>query len=130
MRKKVALFASLRRALRTGGHIVSLVSSPEIYVNEWASFSTRDFPENHRASSGEQVSIVMLDVPDSRPVQDVVWSDEDYRETYRRAGLVPAEVFRPLALESEPYAWVSETTIAPWVIYVLRPDERAARQPR
>lgn len=26
---------------------------------------------------------------------------------------------KPLATGDEPYQWVSETTIAPWVIYVL-----------
>jgi hypothetical protein len=65
----------------------------------------------------------MLDVSDSRPVEDIVWSDKDYEETYRRAGLAPVETHRPLALETEPYAWVSETTIAPWVIYVLKPAD-------
>jgi hypothetical protein len=61
----------------------------------------------------------MLDVPDRRPVEDIVWSDEDWLETYRRAGLVAIQVHRPLGRAAEPYRWVSETTIAPWVIYVL-----------
>src|SRR6516162_7384361 len=46
MEKKVLLFRSLRRLLRRDGCIVNLVSSLEIYFNEWASFSTKDFPEN------------------------------------------------------------------------------------
>ena len=119
MEKKVVLFQSLRHLLRAGGRIVNLVSSPEIYVNEWASFSTKDFPENRTARSGDKVRIVMLDVEDKRPVEDVLWTDEDYREVYRRSGLVAIEIYRPLAKRSEPYAWVSETMIAPWVIYVL-----------
>ena len=44
--KKIALLQGLGKLLDDGGRIVSLVSSPEIYVNESASFSTRDFPEN------------------------------------------------------------------------------------
>jgi SAM-dependent methyltransferase len=119
MEKKVSLLRSLERHLKRGGRIVNLVSSPEIYVNEWASFSTRDFPENRDAGSGERVRIIMLDVEDRRPVEDIIWFDEDYREVYRRAGLEILEARRPLALESEPYDWVSETTTAPWVIYVL-----------
>jgi len=119
MAKKVALFESLKRLLRRGGRIVSLVSAPEIYVNEWASFSTQDYPENRTAASGDKVKIVMLDVEDRRPVEDIIWTDEDYHEVYRRAGLVPIETYRPLAKQTEPYSWVSETTIAPWVIYVL-----------
>jgi SAM-dependent methyltransferase len=117
--KKLALFQSLGRLLKPAGRIVNLVSSPEIYVNEWASFSTKDFPANRTAKSGDKVKIVMLDVEDARPVEDIVWTDEDYLEAYRRSGLLPIATFRPLARREEPYAWVSETTIAPWVIYVL-----------
>ena len=119
MKKKVALFQSLKHLLTDGGRIVSLVSSPEIYVNEWASFSTKDFPENRAAASGDQVRIVMLDVEDKRPVEDILWTDRDYHEVYKRAGLVPINIYRPLANQAEPYPWVSETAIAPWVIYVL-----------
>jgi len=34
--------------------------------------------------------------------------------------LQATEVFKPLAQGDEPYAWVNETKIAPWVIYVLQ----------
>ena len=123
MQKKVSLFQSLKRLLKEGGRIVSLVSSPEIYVNEWASFSTKNFPQNRTAASGDKVRIVMLDVEDKRPVEDILCTDEDYREVHKRAGLVPIKTCRPLANQTEPYAWVSETTIAPWVIYVLGHEE-------
>jgi SAM-dependent methyltransferase len=116
---KVSLFQELGRLLRSQGRIVSVVSSPEIYRHEWASFSTKEFPENARARSGDRVRIVMLDVEDARPIEDVVCSDEDYRDVYRRAGLEVVRAYRPLGGESEPYRWVSETTIAPWVVYVL-----------
>ena len=123
MEKKVALFRSLGRLIGPGGRIVNLVSSPEIYVHEWASFTTKDFPENRAAKSGDEVRIVMLDVEDQRPVEDILWTDESYREVYRRAGLVPIETYRPLAKASEPYPWVNETEIPPWTIYVLGQGE-------
>lgn len=119
MERKVALFQGLKRLLTGDGRIVSLVSAPEIYVNEWASFSTKDFPENRIARSGDIVRIVMLDVEDKRPVEDILWTDEAYREVYQRVAMAPIAIFRPLAKQSEPYAWLSETEIAPWVIYVL-----------
>ena len=122
MEKKVAILSALGRLLRDGGRIVNLVSAPEIYVNEWASFSTRDFPENRVARSGDKVRIVMLDVEDRRPVEDVVWSDEAYRDVYRAAGLVVVETHRPLGREGEPFAWVTETSVSPWAIYVLGRD--------
>lgn len=119
MERKVALFRSLERLLKARGRIVSVVSSPDIYVHEWASFSTKDFPENRTARSGDKVRIVMLDVEDQRPVEDILFTDDDYHEVYKRSGLRPVMTYRPLARPSGQVPWVSETTIAPWVIYVL-----------
>jgi ubiquinone/menaquinone biosynthesis C-methylase UbiE len=120
LEKKVAIFRELRRVLNAGGRIVNLVSSPEIYTHEWASFTTKDFPENRLARTGDKVKIVMTDVDDRRPVEDIIWMDDAYGQVYELAGLEIIETLRPLGRESEPYRWVSETTIAPWVIYVLR----------
>jgi SAM-dependent methyltransferase len=119
LRRRELALSSLRALLSEGGRIVSVVSSPEIYVNEWSSFSTRDFPENSQARSGDIVRIVMLDVDDRRPVEDIVCSDDDYLAMYGRVGLAVIEVLRPLATGAEPVMWRSETDVAPWVIYVL-----------
>ena len=118
--KKVSLFRELGGMLRRSGAIVSVVSAPEIYLNEWASFSTRDFPENRRARSGDKVRIIITDVDDKRPVEDVVWADDAYRDVYEQAGLEVVEMRKPLGKPGEPYEWVNETSIAPWVVYVLR----------
>jgi len=120
MENKVRIFRRLGRLLKNEGRIISVVSSPEIYVHEWASFSTKDFPENKRAKSGDIVKIIQIDTEDQRPVEDIIWTDEYYRETYERAGLGLIKTCNPLAKENEPYKWVNETKIAPWVIYVLR----------
>jgi SAM-dependent methyltransferase len=119
MEKKVRLFSQLADLLANNGRIINLVSAPEIYVNEWASFTTKDFPENRNAQSGDRVKIIMTDVDDKRPVEDILWSDEAYKETYLKAGLELIASFNPLAEEHEPYEWVSETEIAPWTTYVL-----------
>ncbi|MFH1689769.1 MAG: methyltransferase [Candidatus Eisenbacteria bacterium] len=110
---------SLKGLLRERGRIVSVVSSPEIYVNEWASFSTKDYPQNHEARSGDVVSIVMLDVTDRRPMEAVVCTDEDYQTMFRSTGLVELQALRPLASGNESIEWKSETEIAPWVVHVL-----------
>jgi SAM-dependent methyltransferase len=117
--RKTKILRDLARLLSPGGKLISLVSSPEIYVNEWASFSTRDFPENRTAGSGDQVRIIITDIADSRPVVDTVCSDQDYRRAYQQAGLQVAAVYRPLGRSDEPQGWVNETRIPPWVIYVL-----------
>jgi len=120
MEKKVELFSKLACLLRPRWRMINVVSSPEIYRHEWASFSTKDFPDNLSAKSGDVVRIIMKDVEDRRPVEDIIWSDEDYKEVYKQAGLELVETYRPLATEDEPFQWVNETRIAPWVIYVLK----------
>jgi len=117
---KTRIFRDLGKLLAPTGTIVSVVSSPEIYAHEWASFTTRDFPENTAACSGDVVRIVVTDHQDRRPVEDILWTDLSYREVYREASLQTIQVFRPLAKGDEPYSWVSETKIPPWVVYVLR----------
>jgi SAM-dependent methyltransferase len=124
MENKVRIFRELGRLLKNEGRIISVVSSPEIYVHEWASFSTKDFPENRHAKSGDVVRIVQTDIDDRRPVEDIVWADEYYRETYKRAGLELIKIYQPLAKENEPYEWVNETKIAPWTIYALKKQEK------
>jgi SAM-dependent methyltransferase len=120
MELKLKLFRQIRNLLKNNGIIVNLVSAPEIYVNEWASFSTKDFPENKFAKSGDKVKIIITDIQDKRPVEDIVWTDESYKEVYKKAGLELIKTHKPLAKGDEPYKWVNETKIAPWVIYILR----------
>lgn len=117
--QKLASLRVLAGTLAVDGRMVNLVSSPAIYRHEWASFSTRDFPENRIARSGDIVRIVMLDVDDRRPVEDVLFTDEDYAEVYREAGLTAIEMLSPRGRTGEPFAWVSETRVSPWAIYVL-----------
>ncbi len=116
---KTALFAGLRERLAPGGRLVSLVSTPEIYVNEWASFTTKDFPGNRAAKAGDPVHTRMVDVEDPRPVEDVLWPHEDYLDVHAGAGLRAVAEHRPLGRADDGVAWVSETRVAPWAIYVL-----------
>lgn len=118
---KARIFRGLGALLAPDGKIVSIVSSPEIYLHEWASFSTKDFPENAFAKSGDIVRIIVTDHQDQRPVKDILCTGDSYEEVYREAGLEVVETFAPLAEGNEPYSWVNETKIAPWTIYVLQP---------
>ena len=117
--RKVRLFAGLGKLLRPRGRLVSIVATPEMYTREWVTFTTRDFPENASARCGDLVRIVTTDYSDGRPVDDILWPDEDYRAVFREAGLEPERVERPLATGDEGIPWVSETRVAPWAIYVL-----------
>ena len=117
--QKTSALRELRRLLAPDGLLVVVVSSPAIYRHEWASFSTRDYPANRTAQDGDSVRIVMLDVPDRRPVVDVMCGDTHYRELFDAAGLGVVDTVRPLATGAESVSWVNETTIPPWTIYVL-----------
>lgn len=116
---KPNLFRSLAALLKPSGKLVIVVSSPEIYLHEWASFSTKDYPENRAAQSGDIVRIITTDLADRRPTEDILCTDEAYREIFGRAGLDVVAMYKPLARGDEPYRWVNETRIAPWVLYLL-----------
>ncbi|MDD5544532.1 MAG: class I SAM-dependent methyltransferase [Acidobacteriia bacterium] len=116
---KKRLFRDLGGLLKPSGKMISVVSSPEIYLHEWASFSTKDYPENREAQSGDVVRIITTDSPDRRPAEDILCTDETYRDLYGQAGLNLLTTYKPLAHGDEPYPWINETKIAPWVIYVL-----------
>jgi SAM-dependent methyltransferase len=119
--RRVRLLSTLRTLLDTDGRLVLLASTPEIYTHEWVTFTTAAFPENARATSGERVRIVIREGGDDRPIDDLIWFDDDYRRSFRRAGLEILATHRPLGREDEPYPWISETRVAPWVVYVTGP---------
>ena len=120
--RKIRLFEGLLRLLRPEGSLVNIVATPEMFTNEWVTFSTRSYPENREARCGDIVRIVTTDYDDSRPVEDIFWPDEDYRSVYRESGLEVRQVEKPLATTGEEgVQWISETRIAPWAVYVLRP---------
>ncbi len=122
--KRCDLLFGLKGLLKETGRIILLASTPEIYTHEWASFTTKDFPENRDAKSGDTVQIVMKDVSDNRPVTDVIWFEQDYLNLFAASGLDLVGRHTALGREGEPFEWVSETSIAPWVIYILAARSR------
>ncbi|MBR9999699.1 MAG: hypothetical protein KFF73_12060 [Cyclobacteriaceae bacterium] len=100
--------------------MIFLGSIPEICLHEWASFTTKDFPENLTAENGEVVKIIMTDVPDSCPVEDILWDEQSYLEMFHDAGLGLMESLKPLGDTRDGIAWKAELNIARWVIFVVR----------
>jgi hypothetical protein len=56
-----------------------------------------------------------------RPCEDIRCSDAEYRRLYAEAGLAVVAEHRPLGREDDGVAWVRETRVAPWTIWVLGP---------
>ncbi len=113
------ILTGLRDLLKPTGRLICLDATPELYTNEWASFSTKDFPENWDANTGDIVRDIMLDVEDKRPVEDIFWTVDDYHVLFKKTGLSVESVYKPLGRKEEPFKWISELQIAPWMIFVL-----------
>jgi len=120
LERRAQIFHGLGKLLDVNGILVNIVSTPEIYTNEWVTFSTRDFPANRSAKSGDVVEIVTTEYSDARPVEDVIWTHGDYLHLIAESGLRVIRVEYPLATADDGIAWKSETRIAPWAIYLLK----------
>jgi ubiquinone/menaquinone biosynthesis C-methylase UbiE len=121
---RINILNDLKKIINNEGRIILLNSTPEIYVNEWASFSTKDFPENIKAKGGEKVKIIMTDVEDRRPVVDFTWFHNDYLKLFKSTSVELIDTYKPLGKKDEPINWINEMNIAPWIIYVLKKFSR------
>ena len=125
---KVPTLSGLVRLLSPGGRMVNLVSNPEIYTHEWASFSTRDFPENREAKCGDVVRIVMTDVRAARPVEDIVCSKACYLEIYNRSRTGSRSLLRAARSRGRTHCVDQRARIARWRIDVLMRTETGSGQ--
>lgn len=112
------LLHAIARRLAPTGRLIVIASAPELYAHEWLSFTTA-YPENADARTGDVVRIAITDGGDRRPIQDVLWDDAAYRADFTAAGLEVLETHRPFGRPDEPYAWQTELSISPWLLYVL-----------
>ena len=122
-KNRANILASLGNLLCISGKIIILCSTPELYTHEWASFTTSSFAENRKAKTGDIVHDIILDVEDKTPCDDIFWTGKDYQKLFSMAGLEIEAYYKPLGYDHEPYKWVNETEIAPWIIYVLKIQE-------
>lgn len=114
------ILIGLSHLMKETGRMICLDSTPELYINECASFTTKYFPENRMAKTGDTVRCIMLDVEDKRPVEDIFWTVEDYIKLFDLAGLEIEATYKPIGYDHEQVEWVSEKEIAPWMIFVLK----------
>ncbi len=120
--KRIQLIKQLHRLLVEEGKLIMLDSNPEIYWYEWASFSNQPFPENKHSQSGDRVKIIMKDVEDKRPVEDIIWYNDDYLYAFKKGRFIVKDEIHPLGNLDDGIDYINEMNIAPWVIYVLEPE--------
>lgn len=116
--RRVRLMTELRRRLRPEGKLLLLASAPELYRNDWLTFTTVEFDENATAQSGDRVRIRIRGVGDDRPIDDQLWEERDYVEQLGEAGLRVLETHRPLGRAGEPFEWGTELEMSPWMLFV------------
>jgi SAM-dependent methyltransferase len=116
---RLNILKNLIKLLKPEGKMICLDANPMLYHNESASFSTKDFPENRTAKTGDTVKVIMNDLEDKTPIADVYWTENDYLELFKQAGFKVEATYRPLGKANEPFNWIMETTIPPWLIFVL-----------
>lgn len=114
------LMQEVRRVLKPGGLAVLVTNTPDFYRGKWISCEV-GFPENTPPLRSGQVVRVRL-MPEGVELSDYFWSDDDYKETFRQAGLHLAGECRPLGQASDSIAWREELHLAPYVIYLLERD--------
>lgn len=120
--RRIQLLNQIQSLLKPNGKLIMLDSNPEVYWYEWASFSNLPFPENKYAQSGDTVKIIMKDVEDKRPVEDIVWFNEDYIYAFKKSKLILKDEFHPLGKPEDGIDYIEEAKIAPWVIFILETE--------
>lgn len=105
----------ISRVLRKGGKFVTIIPSENFYKHEWATLKT-NFPENANVKSGDKVKVEFLD--SDFAIYDTYWSQDDYIEFHRKAGLEMVEINSPLAVKKEKIQWKDELHVAPASVYV------------
>ncbi|MDX1514649.1 MAG: class I SAM-dependent methyltransferase [Gammaproteobacteria bacterium] len=117
LRKITGMLSAFGGLVAEDGAVIAIEPTPEFYLHEWLSF-TSNFPGNAAAVSGDPVRAAFRERPET-PVTDYLWTHEDYLEAFDRAGLRMLEALRPLGSATDPWDWISESRVAPWVIYAL-----------
>ncbi|XKL68945.1 hypothetical protein PGB90_006714 [Kerria lacca] len=105
------------RVLKPNGTFITTVASEHQYNKDFLNENTQ-FSENINLISGCQVKKLIKDV--NLIICDYFWTNEDYQESMKAAGLNVVYVHEPLGLDEDDYQWKSEKTLSPIRIYVAK----------
>lgn len=111
----VAYLKEAARVLKPEGRFVAVTGSQDMFSKDWLIYGT-DYPENQNPQSGKLCKVFSRDV--TIAFTDYYWSEADYQRLFKEAGFRLLEVHYPLGKEGEGYAWRSEKSHSPYVIFV------------
>ncbi len=105
------------RVLRPMGTFMTVVRNEDSYNTDWLSENT-EFEENKNLHSGSIVKMLFKEI--NLSLYDYFWSDQDYREVIKDAGLSLVDIHRPIGRDDDGYAWKTEKIKSPCTIYVAQ----------
>jgi ubiquinone/menaquinone biosynthesis C-methylase UbiE len=111
------VFNEVHRVLKNGGLFIIITASEHMYVNDWVSLKT-DFPENKNLTSGALAKIKIREI--DLTLYDYYWTDSDYKDLISDTNFSLVDFLNPLGGEDDGYEWISEKTLSPYGIYVLK----------
>jgi len=114
-----AVVKELKRTLKTRGKMIIIVSYAPISTCRCVSFD-KDFPENQDLKSGDQLRLDITDASRTFTLYDYYWTEQDYRRTFSAAGVSVQKTLKPLGAPEDGIAWIDESTIPPFIIFILQ----------
>lgn len=125
---------NIAKAVKKGGQILVTNPTAESYEVETRRFDCSRFPENKEAvkfGMGREAKGVMKAIGQNGEklefdFVDHVWRDKDLEKAFKLAGMKRISKKRPKARDDANlpghlgvHDWISETRLAPWVVYLL-----------
>ncbi len=105
--------------LRTDGIFIAITGSEHMHslFREWLNFKV-NFVENCNLFSGKMVRLALKSP--NMEFYDFFWSEADYLECMRKAGLELLQIHHPLGSHEDPYVWKDESFCSPFTIFVAK----------
>jgi len=104
-----------KRVLKDDGYFIAISGSTNMRDPNFKSKLIKtDFPENKNATSGSQVRVHLHEI--NLTFVDYLWTEDDYREAFAKAGLPVCAVHYPLGKAGEDFDWVDELHKSPIIV--------------
>ncbi len=113
------VFQEIYRLLKPFGFFMLVTASEDFFNtrNNWITYNHK-YPENENLKSGSQTKFDMIGA--NLTLRDYYWTDNDIVELAMQASFSVAEIHKPLGEKKDNIAWLSESEVPPFSIYMLQ----------